>query len=53
MEQLEIVEQQIIPLLMETKGVADVHIFGGHDRERQIRIRANDLFNSKLHFEGS
>ena len=51
MEQLEIVEQQIIPLLMETKGVADVHIFGGHDRERQIRIRPNDLFNSNLHLE--
>ena len=50
MEQLEIVEQQIIPLLMETKGVADVHIFGGQDRERQIRIRADDLFNTKLHF---
>ena len=50
MEQLEIVEQQIIPLLMETKGVADVHVFGGQDRERQIRIRADDLFNTKLHF---
>ena len=34
---------------METKGVADVHVFGGHDRERQIRIRPNDLFNSNLH----
>ena len=50
MEQLEIVEQQIIPLLMETKGVADVHVFGGQDRERQIRIRADDLFNTKLYF---
>ena len=50
MEQLEIVEQQIIPLLMEIKGVADVHVFGGQDRERQIRIRADDLFNTKLHF---
>jgi len=50
MEQLEIVEQQIIPLLMETKGVADVHVFGGQDRERQIRIRADDLFNTRLHF---
>ncbi len=51
MEQLETVEQQIIPLLMETNGVADVHVFGGRDRERQIRIRAGDLFNSNIHLE--
>ena len=28
-----------------------MHVFGDHDRERQIRIRPNDLFNSNLHLE--
>ena len=49
MEQLEAVEQLIIPTLMETEGVADVHVFGGHDRERQIQLKPNDFFNTKFH----
>ncbi len=50
-EQRELVEQIIIPRLIETQGVADISIFGGESRQRQIRIIPESLFKTEISLE--
>ncbi|OUV99797.1 MAG: hypothetical protein CBD16_07515 [Betaproteobacteria bacterium TMED156] len=51
MDLREVAELSIRPSIMGTVGVADIHIFGGDVRNRQIEIIPKLLHNSKISIE--